>query len=290
MDRSAKYLHYPAMPTPVSHVPVHSRLVAGLDKTPIGHHVLRPTGTRDHLLMMTLTGSGFLKDSGSRNSLTAGTVALIPPGIPHDYGMAPAAHQWEVIWAHFHAWPHWKDWLDQISAPGAARVLDLGDDPIGASAEAAFREMYRDASSSTPQRVALAMNRLERVLLICLQALSPTHAPQRDERITRVIAHMAQNLASPITVATLAAVAGLSPSRFAHLFSEQVQRTPLQHLETLRMDRARDLLACTVRPIGDIAAEVGYDEPFYFSRRFRKVNGMSPRAFRHAAAAADTQE
>ncbi|MDA1043726.1 MAG: helix-turn-helix domain-containing protein [Verrucomicrobia bacterium] len=287
MDRIAKYLHYPAMHATVSHSPLHSRLVTGLDKTPIGHHVLRPGGTRDHLLMMTLSGSAFLKNHGTYTPLSAGATVLIPPGVPHDYGMATGARRWEVIWAHFHAWPHWKDWLAQICGPSGARVLDLGNTPFREPAESAFRQMHHDAFSSSPQRVRFAMNGLERVLLICMQALSPKDAPHRDERITRVIEYMAQNLPDPHSVKSLAALTGLSPSRFAHLFVEQMQTTPLQYLEMLRMDRARDLLARTVRPVAEIAAAVGFDEPFYFSRRFRKANSMSPRAFRQAATAGD---
>ena len=74
--------------------------------------------------------------------------------------------------------------------------------------------------------------------------------------------------------------AGLSPSRLRHLFGEQMGVSPRQFQEDQRLRRARDLLALSRHTIGEIALEVGFSNPFYFTLRFKKQTGESPRAFR----------
>jgi AraC family transcriptional regulator of arabinose operon len=81
-------------------------------------------------------------------------------------------------------------------------------------------------------------------------------------------------------VARIAAQCGLSPSRFAHLFRHQTGETPQRYLELQRLKRARELLEFTQEPIAVIARSVGYENPFYFTLRFKRHNGASPRQWR----------
>jgi AraC family transcriptional regulator of arabinose operon len=91
---------------------------------------------------------------------------------------------------------------------------------------------------------------------------------------------MAGRLAEPITVAELARHADLSPSRFAHLFAEQVGVSAMRYLERQRMRLAEQLLDLTPRTVAEIARTVGYDDPLYFSSRFRAHAGMPPSRYR----------
>jgi AraC family transcriptional regulator, arabinose operon regulatory protein len=72
----------------------------------------------------------------------------------------------------------------------------------------------------------------------------------------------------------------LSVSRLAHLFRAQVGLSPMQFLERERLERAKSLLELTPRQVGEIAREVGFEDAFHFSKRFRRWTGSSPRAFR----------
>ena len=59
----------------------------------------------------------------------------------------------------------------------------------------------------------------------------------------------------------------------------------LDYVKRLRMARSRQLLITSEHSVAEIAAAVGYGDPFYFSRQFREVNGQSPREFRRQARA-----
>jgi AraC-like DNA-binding protein/DNA-binding CsgD family transcriptional regulator len=81
-------------------------------------------------------------------------------------------------------------------------------------------------------------------------------------------------------VATLAAQANISPSHFFALFKKQVGCAPLDCFIRLRMRFACHLLDETVMSIKEIAATLGYDDPFYFSRVFKSVNRVAPSEYR----------
>ncbi|MDX1682403.1 MAG: helix-turn-helix domain-containing protein [Phycisphaeraceae bacterium] len=138
----------------------------------------------------------------------------------------------------------------------------------------------RLSHSFLPHREALAMNALAAVMLWCDQAHPRTQRSQMDPRVREAIDRMCDRLHEPIQVGEVAESVGLSISRFSHLFAEQVGRPPQAFLEQQRMTRARQLLERESIPIGEIARRVGYEDPLYFSRRFRGAIGMSPSAYR----------
>ena len=102
-----------------------------------------------------------------------------------------------------------------------------------------------------------------------------------DPRIRQAMDYIGRRLDQPLNVDTLARHCHISTSRFAHLFRQQVGVAPGRYLEQQRLSRACQLLELTAHSIGEIAGRVGYDDPFYFSQRFKKYSGSSPRAYRH---------
>lgn len=87
----------------------------------------------------------------------------------------------------------------------------------------------------------------------------------------------------PIRVADLAAALDMSEAHFARAFRNATGRTPGSALRVRRMEAARELLARSGLPIGDVAAAVGYDDPGYFARSFRQLHGRTPQAWRRLA-------
>jgi AraC family transcriptional regulator of arabinose operon len=95
---------------------------------------------------------------------------------------------------------------------------------------------------------------------------------------------MGSDLSPPFSVGGLARDCGLSPSRLTHLFREQVGSSPQRFSERCRLNRAAELLRHGGLTGGEVAREVGFDSAFYFSNRFRKAFGKSPRGFTKAFA------
>jgi AraC-like DNA-binding protein len=102
----------------------------------------------------------------------------------------------------------------------------------------------------------------------------------RDPQIRRVLALMHEDCAHPWTLEVLAQRAGLSRTGLAERFRQAMGDTPLNHLRAIRMQRAMHLLAETEHGLEDVAAEVGYQDAFGFSKVFKRTTGISPREFR----------
>lgn len=117
--------------------------------------------------------------------------------------------------------------------------------------------------------------------------LAPEICPARNgarpagaRKIEQSIAYMMQHLNQPLQVAKLAETAHTSPSHFFALFKRWAGFSPIDYFIHLRMRRASRLLANTSMSVKEIAAALGYDDPFYFSRLFKSVHGTAPSDYR----------
>lgn len=106
-----------------------------------------------------------------------------------------------------------------------------------------------------------------------------------DRPIRQVITLMHEDLAHGWTLEALGQRAGLSRSALAERFRIAMGDTPLNHLRTLRMQKAMQLLADTPQTLEQIAQAVGYQDAFGFSKVFKRTTGQSPRQFREQDAA-----
>jgi transcriptional regulator GlxA family with amidase domain len=100
--------------------------------------------------------------------------------------------------------------------------------------------------------------------------------------LTKSIEFMRANVARSLTLQELSRHAGLSPTRYSALFREQTGSSPVEHHIRLRMQAACHDLDTTALSIKEVAAKLGYDDPYYFSRLFQKILGCSPLAYRRS--------
>lgn len=91
---------------------------------------------------------------------------------------------------------------------------------------------------------------------------------------------MWEHYARRLTLGEIAAHVHLNPQYFSVLFKRETGQSVVDHLTHLRLEQAKCLLKDTSLPINQVAGQVGYEDPDYFSRLFHKVNGMSPRQYR----------
>jgi AraC-like DNA-binding protein len=107
----------------------------------------------------------------------------------------------------------------------------------------------------------------------------------RGPQIRRVLEYLHAEPARDWTLDTLAREAGLSRTALAQKFRLAMDDTPLNYLRMLRMQRAMRLLSETDDTLETVAAAVGYQDAFGFSRVFKRTVGLAPRDFRRQDAA-----
>ena len=223
-------------------------------------------------------GQGWCEIRGHRFGVNAGELFVIPAGAVYAYGPSVAC-PWTIFWAQARG-ENVKCFLAEFGNAAEGGTFRVGNDP---QLLALFQETLAtlEASQSTAALLC-ASQALAHLLGFLVWSHSRVTQPELDveDKIERTVAYMNQHLNKPLRVATLAALAGMSPSHFTALFKRQTGCPPIDYFIRLRMRRACRLLEETALSVKEVAAALGYDDPFYFSRLFKAVNHAAPTDYR----------
>ncbi len=107
-----------------------------------------------------------------------------------------------------------------------------------------------------------------------------------DRRLRLAIAHMQDNLDNPRVAEDVAALVGLSRSRFFELFHDQLGTSPLVFWNAMRVEEALTRLNKRDENLTSVAMELGFSTPGNFSRFFRDQRGVTPSTYRRVCHAA----
>ncbi|WP_068112960.1 arabinose operon transcriptional regulator AraC [Tropicimonas marinistellae] len=262
------------------------RLVAGI--TPIERGGLldffidRPEGLNGWIINLTVDGVGQVFDGENEFTVSPGDLLLIPAGVRHYYGRHPDSPKWWHRWIYFQPRAFWKPWLSWERETGGVFLLPDGGEGSSSEFFRLFVEVEKWSVLDDPLSIDLAFNRLEHILLSAARIDQATKAVpiNMDERVLAACNLITENLHKPLTVAQIADHVCLSPSRLSHLFRSYVGTGLLQWRDAQRVQYAMQMLRITNEPIKSLSVMVGYEDPLYFSRVFRRHAGMSPRTFR----------
>ena len=113
-----------------------------------------------------------------------------------------------------------------------------------------------------------------------------TLPPEKKEstlrrRMQKILSYIARHFGGDLTLEDLANSANISKSECSRCFRLSLNTTPYKYLAEFRLSEAARLLKNTDRPIGDIAAAVGFHQMSHFGKCFREKTGYSPREYRN---------
>jgi len=237
----------------------------------------RPQGVEDFSLTLTLKGEANVGTARQKWPQRPDDMILVEPrhAIHQE---VPARIGWLRTWAIFAPRPHWREWFNWPELAPGYRQLHLPQ--AGSRVRAQMSAMCRHANGTQRRCLEFAMNALEAALLEC-DACNPRNPqPNLDPRIVAAVEFIGRNLHRRLTVDHIAEAAGLSVTHLNRLFRRQIELPPMNYAERQRMLRATELLSMSPESIGAVAAKVGFDDPLYFSNRFKRYTGTSPRAYR----------
>lgn len=104
--------------------------------------------------------------------------------------------------------------------------------------------------------------------------------PAPATRLQAALSHVAKNYLRPIRESEVALLCNMAPSRFCREFKAAFDQTFVEYLAHYRMGQAKRLLANPTMPVAEVAVAVGFNDPSYFTRVFRKQEGISPSEYR----------
>jgi len=260
--------------------PPPALLTTGYFRKGLSYQSYRRTGTRDWLLIHTVGGSGVFAGVSGSFIAKKGDMVLLKPGVIHDYSTNPETRQWEILWAHFSPRKEALGWLDWPEVTPGIRRLFFPQGKCRQSVENRLKEMHHLNQGANEFREALGMNCLERALLEAQRVNPNRKAFLMDDRVKMAMDYLCERIGEPFQAEQLAIHCGISSSRLSHLFVSQVGQSPRNYQENQKILRARELLCRSKQPVSEIALELGFENPFYFSLRFKKWVGASPREYR----------
>jgi AraC-like DNA-binding protein len=214
--------------------------------------------------------------AGNLHTVRGGGLLVVPPGVPHAYG-AHESNPWTIFWVHLTG-SQVNDYLCELGATTASPVVRLGEDFQSALL---FNEVVKCLEQGFSFLHLLhASNAMAHLLALMIRHRKIGDTSGTVEKVAQCIVHMSEHLDQPLRVAELAALANLSAAHFTVLFKEQTGCSPRDYLHLLRIHRACQMLQSTDLPMKDIAARLGYQDPFHFSRQFKAFQGVSPTEYR----------
>jgi YesN/AraC family two-component response regulator len=98
--------------------------------------------------------------------------------------------------------------------------------------------------------------------------------------VKQALAYLHQNYVNPLTRSEISNAVGVSENYLNEIFRRELGISPLECLTRFRIQKAKELLCSSAKSITAIALQTGFDDAAYFSRVFRKVEGLSPQAYR----------
>ena len=230
------------------------------------------SGREDYYLMYIENGKLELWREGRFVTAAAGNIVIFPPRHHYRYrfdGKEPLSY----LWVHF-------------TGSYAARFLaECGLDPlpcyypteINSKIVSYFTRMFDIFESGDILRSQRISSSLEQLLLTVAMSV---RADQQGRTLERSLEFIHSSYDREIKIPQLAKMEFLSNSRYISVFKERFGMSPSEYIINLRMNVACQLLKSTDMTVKQIAAAVGYSDPHFFSKLFKKKTGASPREYR----------
>ena len=238
----------------------------------------RPRGRLDYQLLYVVSDKAHFYFDDAERIVTAGHMVLFQPRQEQHYEYF-GTDKTEVYWVHFTG-SNVKNILRRYDIPLDTPVLYSGASAIYAYL---FKEMINELQTCRTGYEELLAMYLRQILILVQRT--------RQERRTSINTHIQEEMEyarryfnehynEQISIEDYAQSRNMSVSWFQRSFKQIVNYSPMQYILTIRMNNAASLLESTDYSMAEISAIVGYDNPLYFSRLFKKQKGVSPSEYR----------
>jgi len=260
-------------------------LISGAYITDIGyypkakyHYRERANGSEQHILLYCQEGKGSAVINGEEYQLNPGEFIVIPSGTPHKYA-ADETTPWTLYWVHFKG-DITKGLFDNfISKNGNFKgYVDHNN-----TRTHLFEDLYLNLEMGYSNENLCYVN------LCLLHFLSSflfrenynfANKKQSIDTVNLSISFMQKNIDKMLTLKEIAEGVNLSGSHFSFIFRKKTGFSPIEYFNHLKVQKASQFLLFTDLRIKEIADKLGIKDPYYFTRMFTKLMGVSPATYR----------
>ncbi|WP_020620208.1 AraC family transcriptional regulator [Paenibacillus daejeonensis] len=235
-----------------------------------------------YLMHHVLAGEGKFVSQERTYTVRAGQTFVIEPQQLVSY-ISDAASPWHYRWVAF-AGSEAAQLVESAGLFEGFPVLNEGSRRLAML----FRRIRQVFGSSGEMADMQALGYLHLIIAELGQALLPAHgqalrSSENNGLMQRIVHYLSTQYAEPVSIEQMADTLGYNRAYLSRQFKQRTGMTPVHFLLKLRLDKARQLLRGNRElTIEQVAASVGFHDPLYFSKQFRRMYEQSPTAYRDA--------
>ena len=240
------------------------------------HYRERKDGIEEYIFIYCTEGKGVVEVKGKEYLLHANEAFCIPRWTGHRY-YADEKEPWSILWMHCKGeetkyFPLERCEIIRFVSKNATNRMHFLFDLL-------FRVL---AGNYTLGNFIYISQVASLILAEAYDREKGDTVQKQNKHVTNVIRYMYAHLEENLNLDDLVKAFGFSKSYLNALFQNYTQHAPMEFFIIQKMKRACELLRSTELHVYEIAQKLGYTDPYYFSRIFKKVVGMAPKEYKHS--------
>ncbi|MBN2627076.1 MAG: AraC family transcriptional regulator [Spirochaetales bacterium] len=246
---------------------------AGFFPSALHHFRERNHGIDENILIYCIKGKGTIRIPGELIKMEGGEIFCIPAGTGHLYS-AEREDPWSILWVHFRG--------DNCPLYPIAekRVITLTSSHENNALQYLFTMLLDILEHNYTIGNYIYASQVMSLILSDIYLKERTaDMDQQNHKLTKIIRYMLTQLNRDMTLEQLAGEMHLSKSYINIIFKKYTSRSPMDYFIHLKIQQACKDLKITNMLISEVSRNLGYRDPCYFSRLFKRIVGMTPREY-----------
>lgn len=239
------------------------------------HYRERPSGIDEYIIIYCLEGAGTIEiNSSELFTLSSGMLYCINKNTSHRY-YSDATNSWSILWLHFSL-----DAKSDYLLPNHKNVHSFSMEKRKII-QNHFIELLNLCESNFQKDTMICISQLLRLILTEITYLPDKITYDKQSRyLSSAIKYMHENIDKELALQQICNHLDISSSYLSSIFKNSTNQSPIAYFTQLRMEQACKYLRIDSLKIYEVAKMVGYQDPYYFSRIFKKTMHKSPKEYR----------
>lgn len=240
------------------------------------HYRERKEGAEAYIFLYCTDGKGTVLVGGKTFEMRAHDALCIPRYTGHCY-YASAENPWSLLWVHFKGEDAKNYPLEEC------RLIHFTSEYATNRMMFLFDLLFRVLGANYTEGNFIYISQVLELILAETYYREKTNGTQlQNKHVTSIIRYMFRNLEKRLTLEDIVKEFDLSKSYLNAIFQKYTQHAPMDFYINMKMKRACSLLRSTDFRIYEVSAKLGYEDPYCFSRIFKKMVGISPKKYRNS--------